>query len=224
MRIWLVTILCASMLAGCVPQVERPQARYTPPSRTAEQALANGSVSSSQQLRQCVAGLDRIVARYALLPDQQFSGSCHAFGAVRLDDIGTPTSNLGAMTCGLASAFTNWVQQDLQPIAQSMLGTRIARVESMGTYACRSVIGNAATNKLSEHAHANAVDIGGFVLEDGRRITIEHGWNASGDDGRFLRAVRAAACRRFQTVLSPDYNAAHYNHLHFDMGGRPFCR
>ncbi|MGB3930458.1 MAG: extensin family protein, partial [Sphingobium sp.] len=29
----------------------------------------------------------------------------------------------------------------------------------------------------------------------------------------------------FSTVLSPDYNAAHHDHFHFDMGGRgAFCR
>ena len=28
---------------------------------------------------------------------------------------------------------------------------------------------------------------------------------------------------RFRTVLGPDYNAAHYNHLHLDMGRGPFC-
>ncbi len=91
----------------------------------------------------------------------------------------------------------------------------------MGTYSCRTMIG-AGSGKLSEHAKANAVDIAAFILSDGRRITVKDGW-VGGDDGDFLRAVRAAACRRFSTVLSPDYNAAHHDHLHFDMGGKPFC-
>jgi hypothetical protein len=26
------------------------------------------------------------------------------------------------------------------------------------------------------------------------------------------------------TILSPDYNALHHDHLHFDMGGKSFCR
>ena len=46
---------------------------------------------------------------------------------------------------------------------------------------------------------------------------------------RFLRRVRDGACGLFATVLSPDYNAAHRDHLHLDqadrgMGGWRSCR
>ena len=72
----------------------------------------------------------------------------------------------------------------------------------------------------SEHARANAVDIAGFRLEDGRRISVAADWNDRGDKGRFLRDVRDGACRLFSTVLSPDYNRAHRDHLHLDEAGR----
>jgi hypothetical protein len=37
--------------------------------------------------------------------------------------------------------------------------------------------------------------------------------------------IHASACKRFGTVLSPDYNAAHRNHFHLEIGAsRPFCR
>ena len=174
-------------------------------------------------LRQCLAKMDRIVARYALLPDRTFGGGCSALGSVQLRDIGTPVTNLGAMTCGLGYAFTVWVQSDLQVPAMGEFGSPVARVETMGTYSCRNVNG-AAAGKLSEHAYANAVDVSAFVLKDGRRISVQGGWNGDDTERRFLRSVRASACRRFSTVLSPDYSAAHHDHLHFDMGGRPFCR
>ena len=162
-----------------------------------------------------------MVARYTLLPDRTFSGQCDALGAVQLIDIGTPTSNLGAMTCGLGEAFTRWVQGDLQGPAQRLLGSRIVKIESMGTYACRNIAGTA---RMSEHAHANAVDISAFVLADGRRLTVRDWWFSDGEAAQFLRAVRDAGCARFSTVLSPDYNAAHHDHLHFDMGGKHYCR
>ncbi len=44
-----------------------------------------------------------------------------------------------------------------------------------------------------------------------------------GERGEFLRAVRDGACRFFGGVLSPDYNAAHANHFHFDMGWWKIC-
>ncbi|MGF1954234.1 extensin family protein, partial [Lactococcus lactis] len=88
------------------------------------------------------------------------------------------------------------------------------RVESFGTYACRATIGT-ATTRLSGHAIANAVDIGGFILADGRRVTVLADWNGPDPAVReFLRVVHASACKRFGTVLSPDYNAAHRNHFH----------
>ena len=77
-------------------------------------------------LRQCVAKMDRIVARYALLPDRTFAGQCSALGAVQLRDIGTPVTNLGAMTCGLGYAFTLWVQSDLQVPAMGEFGSSSA--------------------------------------------------------------------------------------------------
>lgn len=214
----IVPLLVALLLAGCIGRGDgsppaRPKATITKPF---------GTITDNPALRQCVARLDRTVARYALLPDREFGGGCSAVGSVQLRDIGTPVTNLGAMTCALADTFTAWVQSDLQAPAMRILGSRIARVETMGTYSCRNING-AASGRRSEHALANAVDIGAFVLADGRRISVKDGWSG-GDDGDFLRAVRDAACRRFKTVLSPDYNAAHHDHLHFDMGRGPFCR
>lgn len=174
-------------------------------------------------LRQCIAKLDNIAARYSLLSDKTFGGGCSAMGSVQLRDIGTPVTNLGTTTCGLGYAFTVWVQSDLQTPAMGEFGSPVTRVETMGTYSCRNING-VATGRLSEHAYANAVDVSAFVLKDGRRISVLNGWNGDAHEARFLRSVRAAACTRFNTVLSPDYNAEHHDHLHFDMGRGPFCR
>lgn len=180
-------------------------------------------ITDAAALRQCIVKLDTIAARYALLPDRTFGGGCSAMGSIQLRDIGTPVTNLGAITCGLGYAFTLWVQSDLQIPAMGEFRSPVTRVETMGSYSCRNING-AATGKLSEHAYANAVDVSAFVLKDGRRVSVLNGWNGDRRDARFLRSVRAAACTRFNTVLSPDYNAQHHDHLHFDMGRGPFCR
>ena len=136
-----------------------------------------------------------------------------------------PITNTKALTCHAALPLTRWFEGSVQIAAEHWFGARVVRVESMGTYACRNVVGNAAYGgKLSEHAHANAVDIGGFTLSDGRHITVLHGWHGTDDERGFLHDVHDAACRNFITVLGPDYNAAHANHLHFDMGGSQYCR
>jgi len=73
---------------------------------------------------------------------------------------------------------------------------------------------------FSEHATADAFDILGFRLANGRRISVFEDWSGDGPDAAFLHDVRDGACRLFSTVLSPDYNAAHANHLHFDQAAR----
>ena len=82
---------------------------------------------------------------------------------------------------------------------------------------------------VSALATANAIDISGFVLADGRRITVAGNWNdKSPQVRRFFQTIHASACKRFGTTLGPDYNAAHRDHFHLEAtlrsGGRGFCR
>lgn len=206
MRLW--GILAVSMLAACIPSGDRQ-----PPARRADE----GNL-------QCLADLAREDVRHKALPDRRFDGGCSALGAVQLLDIGTPVTRLGAMTCPLARQFARWIREAVQPAAQAWLGSRVVRIESFGTYGCRPVNSRPGA-RLSEHGRANAVDIGAFVLADGRRITLLDGWNGGDDDARrFLRAVHKAGCRRFSIVLGPDADAFHRDHLHFDMGQGPYCR
>jgi hypothetical protein len=71
---------------------------------------------------------------------------------------------------------------------------------------------------------ANALDIAGFVLIDGRRVSVARDWPGDADEARFLRAVHQGACRFFNGVLGPDYNLAHADHLHLDRGPYRICR
>jgi hypothetical protein len=197
----------ALFLAGCIPSPDgaarRPVQRQSP-------ALPDNAI-----LKACVGQLERIGARFSILPDQ-YAGNCSAINTVKLTSAGVEVTNLTATQCPMARAFATWVQGDVQRAAREAFGKSVMRVETMGSYACRSVKG-VASNRLSEHAFANAIDVSGFILTDGRRVTLAADWNGARDTTAFLRAVRDEACKRFRTVLSPDYNAAHYNHLHFDM-------
>jgi len=96
-------------------------------------------------------------------------------------------------------------------------------VDHLGSFACRNVY-NRKQGRLSQHATANALDISGFRLQDGQRIVLARDWQADGQKAKFLREVQQAACESFSTVLGPDYNAAHHNHFHLDMGRWQICR
>jgi len=181
---------------------------------------------SARQTAQCHADLRAAGVAFRELPDKDYGNGCGLVGAVQLTDIGVPVTGVTAMRCGTARAFAGWVRNAAVPAAWQMLGSELARVEGMGTYACRNIVGSTRMgDRRSGHALANAVDIGGFVLKDGRRITVRGDWNGP-DQGRrdYLRTLHRSACRRFGTVLSPDYNAAHRDHLHLEDDRAGFCR
>ena len=209
-------IVVSLLLAGCIPKGARPREEAP---RASQVALGGGKPT-----QQCLAELRKNGVEFRPLPDRVFTGGCSAVGAVQLLDIGTPVTNLGAITCPVARQFARWVREAVQPAARASLGKRVVRIESFGTYACRSVNSRPGA-KLSEHGRANAVDIGVFVLEGGRRISVKDAWNGGNEDERrFLRAVHQAGCRRFGVTLGPDSDAFHRDHLHFDMGRGPYCR
>lgn len=178
---------------------------------------------TSAESRQCAVDLKQAGVRFTPLANVDHGGGCSSIDSVKLLDIGTPTTNLGAMTCPLARNFAAWAQYAVKPAARKFFGTEVVKIETFGTYSCRNIYGG-RSGRLSQHASSNAVDISGFVLADGRRIMLDGGWKGDKPSQDFLRALHASACRRFGTVLGPDYNAAHYNHFHMDMSGNGYCR
>jgi hypothetical protein len=214
-----ILILAAALTAGCIPKAR--EARR--PEVSVRQTPAAAPVATRETL-QCHLDLTRAGVVFRVLPDRQFAGGCSAVGAVQLTEIGTPVTNLGAMRCPLARAFAQWVRESVQPEAERRFGSSVRRIESFGTYACRTVNSRPGA-RLSEHAFANAVDVSAFVLADGRRVTVLDDWDGEREDARtFLRAVHQAGCRRFSVGLSPESDVYHANHLHFDLGRGPHCR
>lgn len=126
-------------------------------------------------------------------------------------------------TCAVDFAMLRWLRQEVQPAARAFLGSEVVGIEHFGTYSCRSIRGD-RQKRWSEHATANAIDIAAFHLADGRRINVLRDWPGHGVEAKFLRRVRNSACLSFGTVLSPDYNRAHADHLHLDQAHWGICR
>ena len=121
--------------------------------------------------------------------------------------------------CAVAAALALWEREVVQPAAEKHFGIPVAVIDHAGTYACRRLYGR-SEGGFSEHASANAFDVLGFTLADGRSVSVLRDWPGSGPNAAFLRDVRDGACRLFATVLSPDYNPAHRDHLHLDQASR----
>jgi hypothetical protein len=150
---------------------------------------------------------------------------CGWTNAVRMSQAGGVRAGFDKLTCEAATALALWLEYDLQEVAQAIMGQRVTSVQSYGTYSCRNIIGAKFwKSRRSEHATANAVDIGGFTLADGRSISVRGQWRGDGKEARFLRAAHDSACRYFRVVLGPDYNAEHHDHFHLDRGIGWLCR
>jgi hypothetical protein len=70
----------------------------------------------------------------------------------------------------------------------------------------------------SEHAKGDALDIASFVLADGRRVRVKQEELNIPLARVLVGALRTTACGYFTTVLGPGTDAAHAEHLHFDLG------
>lgn len=159
------------------------------------------------------------------IPDNPIKKGCGWVNSVQVAKAGGAEIGVSKLTCEMAAALALWLEHDVQPLAEELLGARVASVHDMGTYDCRNIVGNPFWKDLrSQHATANAYDIGGFTLTDGRRITVLANWKGPEKEAEFLHAIHRRACRWFRVVLGPEANAAHRNHFHFDRGFLWACR
>ena len=182
------------------------------------------------------------------------NGQCGTPAPVLLKRVaGVELSPPAVVNCRVAAKVHEWINESVQPLALETLGMRVARIITASAYMCRQRVGS-SNERLSEHSFANALDISAFVTADGRSIDVLTGWGQTardrqahaatgGEDARplhdiapadgartkdspFLRSVHEGACGIFGTVLGPEANEAHRNHLHLDLATRrhkSFC-
>lgn len=180
-------------------------------------ATATKLAALKDDVEQCRAVLERSEVAYAALSSAG-EGECARPDRTQLRDYPLAPDS-PAMTCPVATAMQLWLTKSVEPAAREIFGSEVASIEHLGVYSCRRMYGDADA-AWSEHATGNAIDIAGFVLADGRLISVLRDWDGDTQEQRFLRQLRDDACDLFATVLSPDYNAAHADHFHFDQDAR----
>lgn len=185
---------------------------------------------------QCLAALGRTGMQYDVLPDRATAPGCGFDNAVRLRTAGVRIGAPLSLSCPMALSFFMWEKHALQAAAQQHFGQRVAAIDHLGSYACRNINRGEGTSpdvpggSRSRHATANALDIAGFTLENGQKISLLNAWpraaqgSAPRPEALMLSDAHAGACRFFNGVLGPDYNAVHRDHFHLETGGYRMCR
>lgn len=237
---WIGTALIAAAVGGAyaiytdalhIPVRYNPWAPLdpqAPPDRWAGFKLARAKADPAR----CRAALARTDMRYDPVPDRSTGEGCGFTNAVRLQSAAVRLGGQLTLSCPMALSFHQWERHGLQPAAAERVGQRVIAIEHAGSYACRNINrgdGAVPGASRSRHATADALDVTALVLADGRRITVKNRWNPPTTDSdlashQLLRDAHDTACRYFDGVLGPNYNAAHSDHFHMETGGYSMCR
>ena len=118
--------------------------------------------------------------------------------------------------CGTARALKRWINDGMRP---AFGRPEVVELRIAASYICRPR-NNVRGAKISEHGRGKAVDISGFILSNGRELSVANDYN------RTIRKAHKAACGIFGTTLGPGSDGYHEDHLHFDISNmdRPYCR
>ena len=174
----------------------------------------------------CLALLQQAKAQGQLtfrrVPDS--TENCPLNNVVRVQSFGNVAlSSSFLASCPLALSSTMFVHQRAVPLAQSIIGSDLKRINHLGSFACRNIY-NREGARRSEHATAEALDISGFGFTGKQQVSVLKGWKADGKGREYLHAVFENGCPFFGNSLGPEYNAAHADHFHLGMRGYGLCR
>ncbi|GLH81392.1 hypothetical protein SSBR45G_63010 [Bradyrhizobium sp. SSBR45G] len=199
-----------------------------PQSETNRQAKTETKTETKTELKAppgpppsaCRVALTEEIAVAPSIPPIKGPGACGGDDLVRLEAVVLPDKRRVAVTpaavmrCTMATAVAGWVRGDVAPLV-ARLGSPIAALDNYDSYQCRGR-NNIAGAQMSEHGRANAIDVRGFKLADGRMIEL-----TDRTQPRDLReAVLHSVCTHFATVLGPDSDWYHEDHIHLDLAER----
>jgi hypothetical protein len=168
---------------------------------------------------ECLNDLARLGAVFSVPKEIEVSDVCHIANPVKLTSVQTSEGTVKLagsplLNCEFARQFVTWVSYVAAPITGGLEPARLSSILTGTSYQCRQRNGD-NSDKMSEHAFGNAIDIAGFLLANRKKVEVADVSDPT--DQRLLMTLHATACGYFTTVLGPGSNAAHASHYHFDM-------
>jgi hypothetical protein len=163
---------------------------------------------------------ERIIAIFQSLPALKGARNCGSGDIVKLETVILPDNSRVAvsppatMRCTMAEAVSHWVRDEIAPVLAKP-GVSLRALDNYASYDCRGR-NNIVGARTSEHGFANALDIRGVRLTDGKFMEFT--------DRRVARdlreGLRKLTCGRFTTVLGPGSDGYHEDHIHVDLAER----
>jgi len=194
---------------------EKPAVANVPPTEPGKPAAP--ASPAPPQPSACRQALTDEIAIAPSIPDIHGPGACGGEDLVRLEAIvladkkRVSVNPPATLRCGMASAIADWIRTDIVPLA-AQLGSEPSGLDILGSYECRGFNGVPGA-PLSEHGHANALDVGAIKLANGQSIVLTDRTVPR----EFRESVLHSVCARFMTVLGPDSDWYHEEHIHLDL-------
>ena len=213
----------ATSLAARVPDTAlAPRRSAFPRARQASRARSAGRASTGGG---GLCGRPSLEGR-SIAPINSSTPGCGIAQPVSITAVdGIRLSRPATLDCDTARALDSWVRGSMRP-AMGNRGGGVTRIEVAAHYICRTR-NNRPGARVSEHGRGRAIDISGFRLANGERVTILNDYQR-GQHARALQRMHREACGTFTTTLGPGSDGFHEDHLHFDLAqrrsGATFCR
>lgn len=164
----------------------------------------------------CEEELAGLGAKFEVLEPIVGEDGCGAERPLKVSSVGIDLKPAVTTRCEVAKALAIWTRDVMVPSAKLHLKATPNALLTGDSYQCRARRGDGEV-KVSEHAHANAIDISSVAFSDREAVAIMDHEETAEDTVAFQAAIRGGACAYFTTVLGPGANAAHADHLHFDL-------
>ena len=173
----------------------------------------------------CLGALAIGGVRYDRQAPLEESAECHIDPRVTVKSVGMARLKPVETRCQTALRVAMWEQHGLQAAARRHLGSEVREIRHFSSYSCRRMrTGTGESSRMSSHATADALDVAGFVLTDGRSVDLRRDWAGDPAKAAFLRDAFQAACLWFPVALGPEFNTLHADHFHLQTTGWGMCR
>jgi hypothetical protein len=208
--VYAIVLLMASALAVKSQTVPLPSAR--PPvleDQTSAPKIESERLPCQLQLSE--------IAEFKSMPPITVPGECTAADVVNVNAVLLPDNHrvvfspAVTLQCSMAEVVAHWIRDDVAPTLDK-LGMSLRGVETLESYGCRTFNGISGA-KLSEHGHANALDVRSLKTANGTVIELTNATVSK----PLREQLWQTACARFSTVLGNGADAYHENHVHIDL-------